>query len=257
MIFDKSIIKSNFNRFAQNYSQKADLQKQVANNLFSLAKEEFAKSSSIIDLGCGSGFILNNLKINTELQGKDIFQLDIALNMLRSNDNAGFNINGDIEMLPFLSNSFDLILSSLAFQWIGDLSGALSKIRNILKPNSPLIFSVFLDGTLMELLESKKITDVDLCINDFIRYNELENALSSNFSNYTISTQDFSLQYEDIYVLLRSIKDVGASYSYKDLDKKPFKKKAFEDINAFYLKNFNIHGKLEGSWKVAYVKAYS
>ncbi len=256
MSFNKAKIKSNFNRFSTNYNSQALLQKQVAKDLFDLAKSKITKSQNILDLGSGSGFIAKNILDNKEFLDKNIFQLDIAFDMLANNQiiNKNINnINADIDNLPFVSNSFDLALSSLAFQWLEDLNRFFYNLKNILKSQPSLAFSIFIDKTLFELKESARKLGINLSVNDFINFEDLNKILKQNFKNYKITSKDFILEYDDVYHMLRSIKNIGASYSKTNKNKTILKKKDFEDLNSFYLKKFNIHGRIRVSWKVAYV----
>ena len=123
MLFDKTQIKSNFNKSSKNYDVTATLQKQIAKNLFDLAKSEVSHSKNILDLGSGSGFIGKN--ILSKFPDTNIFQLDLAVKMLESGSQLEeniFNINADIDNLPFKQNSFELVISSLAFQWLSKLN---------------------------------------------------------------------------------------------------------------------------------------
>ncbi|TQS31481.1 hypothetical protein Golomagni_08235, partial [Golovinomyces magnicellulatus] len=45
----------------------------------------------------------------------------------------------DDETIPYESNSFDMVMSSLSLHWVNDLPGILSQINNVLKPDSPFI----------------------------------------------------------------------------------------------------------------------
>lgn len=258
MIFDKSKIKANFNRNAKNYELFADLQRQVASNLCKNFQKDIIESSDILDLGSGSGFVakeINNLNFSGK---KNLFQLDLAYNMLQflelENLNI-FNINGDIEKMPFLENSFDLITSSLALQWVSNFSDFLQQVKIIGKPDSKLIFSIFLDDTLLELKKVSNFAKVELSVNDFIVQNDLESLISNNFEDYEFLVENFTLEYCDIYDLLRFMKKIGASYSSKKTGDKILARGDFELLNQIYFENFSKTGKLYASWKVAYVKA--
>lgn len=259
--FDKAKIKSNFNRFATNYDLVADLQKQVADDLFQIAKTKINQSQNIIDLGCGSGFLADKILKECPIN-KNLFQLDLAFNMLENNKNLSkniFNINADIENLPFVNKSFDLAISSLALQWVNDFEVALKEISSILRPQSFFIFSVFIDGTLKELKDSSQVLAKNLAVNEFIGLGELKKAIySSGAVDFQIITKDFIREYQDIYQLLHSMKNVGASYSgaiKKDkILSKVLSKGDFTELNNFYLSNFGINGKIQATWKVAFVE---
>lgn len=259
MGFDKSKIKANFNKYSCNYNSFAILQKKVAQNLCEMAQLEIEKSHNIIDLGSGSGFIAAVILEKGDHKNKNIFQLDIAYDMLRNNQNKKsniFNINGDIENLPFRKNSFDLAISSLAFQWLDDLSMTFKGIKEIANNKSSLIFSIFIDETLLELKESVTKLKIDVSVNNFINLNNLEIVLKENFDDYQIVLGDFIMEYKNIYELLNSMKKIGASYSTKTSADLILKKGDLKKLNDFYLKNYTINNQLRASWKVAYVKAY-
>ena len=261
MSFNKEKIKSNFNRFSKNYNSLANLQKQVAQKLFEIAKPEIRKSQNILDLGSGTGFIAQNILSENEFAKKNIFQLDIAYNMFcqsnfTQNQNI-FNINGDIENLPFKANSFDLVLSSLALQWIDDLDLVFKNIKEICnKSKSAMVFSIFIDETLFELQKSAQELNINLSINNFIALNSLKMIIEKNFDNLQLEVQNFILEYENVFDLINSMKYIGASYSNKKSSDFLLKKRDLLDLNSFYLKNFNNCGKLKSSWKIAYIKTF-
>lgn len=265
MPFDKNKIKSNFNRFSKNYDSLANLQKQVAHKLCEFAAPEIKKSQNILDLGCGTGFITQNITQNLnpkEFAAKNIFQLDIAYNMLAQNNAAPvaqniFNINGDIENLPFKPNSFDLVLSSLAFQWINNLELTLKNIKEICqKSKSSLVFSVFVEDTLGELKKSAQQANINLAINDFISLNNLKTLITENFPNHQIELQNFSLEHENVLDLIASMKYIGASYSNKKSGDITLTKGNFSALNNFYLKSSKNCDTILSSWKVAYIKTF-
>jgi NADH dehydrogenase [ubiquinone] 1 alpha subcomplex assembly factor 5 len=57
----------------------------------------------------------------------------------------------DEEFLPFPSNTFDVVLSSLYLHWSNDLFSTLSGIHDVLKPDGVFIASLFGGNTLKEL----------------------------------------------------------------------------------------------------------
>ena len=108
-----------------------------------------------------------------------------------------------------------------------------------------------------ELAQSCKSLNINLAINDFVKLKNLEKLLeNSNFNSYNIiELNKVGLYHDDILQLIKSIKNIGASYSVKK-STKMIKKSDFENLNQFYLKNFNDNGKIKASWNIAYVKLY-
>lgn len=251
VIFNKSKIKNNFNRAAAKYDEYAVLQKLVASKLVDLSADHIKKSNKILDLGSGTGFITDLIKSTNNDISQEIFELDIAYEML--NKRAGsLKINADIENLPLRENSFNLILSSLAFQWLNNLSLVITDCQRILKNNGLLIFSIIVDGSLAELKSSSATCGVDLSVNQFITKQNLENIIAGIYRNYQCFEEEIILEYKDLYDLLNSIKKIGAGYG-NSFEKGNLTKKQFELLNSFYLKNFNSNNRIVATWRIVYV----
>lgn len=248
LIFDKSKIKNNFNKAWSSYDQNATLQKIVAKNLYNLSKPEIASATTILDLGCGTGFVAE--AILNDFPDKNIFGLDIAYLLLKSNPFATNKINADIENLPFKNNNFDLGISSLSLQWMNDLEKTIRQSLETLKNNRNFYFSIIVDGSLNELKVASEKCDIKLSINNFITISNLEKILLRLNLKYQIKIEEIILKYSDIYDLLKSIKSIGAGYS---ANKNQLKKSDFQKINNFYLKNFNLNNKVGTTWRVCYV----
>ncbi len=247
-IFDKSKIKANFNQANQSYNSNAILQKMVANELVELAKIDISKAQTIVDFGSGTGFIAD--KILSEFPDKNIFQLDIALQMLLAGQYQTQKIVADIESLPFKQNIFDLGLSSLSFQWLNDLENSILQSLKTIKNSGNFHFSLVADGSLQELKKSCQDCDIKLSVNNFIGQKNLEMILEKLNLDYQLKTQTITLEYEDFYSLLKSIKSIGAGYS---KNRQYVGRKQFEKIANFYLKNFNLNNKVFASWRVIFV----
>src|SRR5271155_896180 len=74
----------------------------------------------------------------------------LASNWTRTSLASG-NAVADEEALPFASESFDLVVSALSLHAVNDLPGALTQIRNALKPDGLFLAALFGGNTLREL----------------------------------------------------------------------------------------------------------
>jgi malonyl-CoA O-methyltransferase len=198
-----------------------------------------------LDLGSGTGFIAKN----PALKNKKVFELDIAYEMLRLNS-SGLAVNADIENLPFKEKSFDLVLSSLAFQWLNNIDVAVNEILRILKDDGQCFFSLIGDGSLKELKSAVLALEIDLSVNQFLKVEDLQKNMPANCK---ITTQEIKIEYNNLYEILAAIKGIGASYGSTKKEKN-LTKKDFENLNSFYLKNFAFDNKVHVSWNVIYVQ---
>ncbi len=102
------------------------------------------KGKRMLDLGCGYGW---HSIYAMENGASSVVGIDISQNMLKvAKEKTHFSeveyICGAIEDMDFKEESFDMVLSSLAFHYIKDYKELIEKINKVLKPNGILIFTV-------------------------------------------------------------------------------------------------------------------
>ncbi|MBT2653042.1 class I SAM-dependent methyltransferase [Oceanobacillus sp. ISL-73] len=99
---------------------------------------------SVLDLGCGYGW---HCRYARTQGASTVVGIDISEKMLTkanelTNDDGIRYVNSAIEDMEFSNQSFDIIISSLAFHYIQSFDEACAKVYNLLKKNSTFIFSV-------------------------------------------------------------------------------------------------------------------
>jgi ubiquinone/menaquinone biosynthesis C-methylase UbiE len=101
------------------------------------------KGLSVLDLGCGAGEFSRRLMA---LGAKSALGVDISANMIElANKKVPPGVkfqNTAMEDLVLEAGSFDLVVSSLAFHYVKDLSDLFQKIYLWLKPGGILLFSI-------------------------------------------------------------------------------------------------------------------
>lgn len=103
-----------------------------------LKKLGFKRDSKILDLGCGTGKILNILKQFGETTGLDSSAKAIAY---AKSKGAGTIVLGDATKLPFKKESFDAVTAMELLEHIKDDSGALQEWRRVLRQNGVLFLT--------------------------------------------------------------------------------------------------------------------
>lgn len=100
----------------------------------------FAKPGRMLDLGCGSGWFLAEMRErNWETQGVEISKAAAEI----GRKNAGLNIfNGTLEQAAFPSESFDYIRSNHSFEHIATPNETLDELYRILKRDGKLLIGV-------------------------------------------------------------------------------------------------------------------
>ena len=111
-----------FSRSAETYEEWAIPQRESALELVSFV----GPRDSILDLGCGTGFVSSFLPEDCEPVG-----VDISGGMLRKfASRFGGAVLGDAESLPFKDKSFDYVLSNFSLHWT-DLGRSIPEILRV------------------------------------------------------------------------------------------------------------------------------
>jgi malonyl-ACP O-methyltransferase BioC len=252
MSFDKKIIDYNFSSKVNEYNLKANIQKKVAKKLCKIFIENSAGKTpnkiKILDLGSGTSFVSRNLLKN--IDNCEIYELDLSLKMLNNyqkNSKKISKICGDIENLPFVESSFDVIISSFSLQWLENFDNLFSNLYKILKPRGILAFSIPDNKSFEELKDSP------FSINKMPDNQELANILLKNqFTKKTLINEKNYEKFSNLIEILKSFKKIGVNYSLTNNNKKNFK-----DLKKFYLKNFQNNLKCKKlSWSISYFIYY-
>ena len=216
-----------FSKNSKYYKDYSFIQKEVAATLVLSIKDNPRK---IIDLGCGSGFVYNNISWKVE----NFLGLDLSQNML-NNHQKDENITLSCEDFDkFDANKFqdyDVVVSSSSLQWSKDIDGLLEKIQ---KNTKSFYLAIFCDKTfesLNTMLDKKTF---------------LPNAkrLQSLFDDKNISFEikEYKKEFEDNLSLFRYIKKSGVSGGEKNLSYKEIKEviknydKSYLEFEVLYIR---------------------
>ncbi|QGP80203.1 methyltransferase domain-containing protein [Sphingobium sp. CAP-1] len=146
----KQRISDAFGAAAEHYERHAGPQRLAASLVADLAQRQKPDGvARILEIGCGTGFLTRD--IQARWPGAELIATDISPAMLAQAAShglvAGTFLTMDGEAPAFEGPWFDLILSSLAFQWFDDLEGAIARLAGLLRPGGSLIFSTMGRGS--------------------------------------------------------------------------------------------------------------
>jgi len=137
-IYDKPGFFRGYQRMRENQTGLNEILEQPA--MLSLLPD--VKGAAVLDLGCGTGELCRRIN---KLGAKAVVGVDISIKMLelaQKDMPAGVVLqNKPMEDLDFEKETFDLVVSSLAFHYVADLQPLLQKIFHWLKPSGVLLFS--------------------------------------------------------------------------------------------------------------------
>ncbi len=118
----------------------ADIQEQTVSPVYHevLKRAKVGNATNYLDVGCGSGMATHLASdLGATVSGIDASDELLTIAKERS-QKANFNI-GDLEVLPFDDDSFDVVTGFNSFQYAGNPVVALTEARRVTKPNGYVV----------------------------------------------------------------------------------------------------------------------
>ncbi|AKH70464.1 malonyl-acyl carrier protein O-methyltransferase BioC [Spongiibacter sp. IMCC21906] len=208
--FDKKDVAKSFSRAAASYDSVADLQRRVADTLFTKVADSLP---SMMDLGCGTGYSLAALRqrVTGPLIAADLAEGMLGYAKSKHVEHADYWLCGDAEDLPLADESVDGIFSSLSLQWCENFSAVCQEIERVLKPGGSAYIATLGPETLRELRQAWQSVDSYVHVNQFSAREVLEQAVQqSGLSVASWQEQQEIVRYAKLSDLTRELKKLGA-----------------------------------------------
>jgi malonyl-CoA O-methyltransferase len=141
---------------AAGYDDHARVQPEVARGLAeTIAALPLPPAARVLEIGCGTGALAEMMLERAEGRALRWMATDIAPAMverarLRLAGHEGLSFGVMDGERPDLAGPFDLICSSLALQWFGDLEAGIGRLRALLAPGGWLAFTTLAAGSFAE-----------------------------------------------------------------------------------------------------------
>lgn len=132
----QATLRRRFDRAASGYEALALLQQQSGERLAEAVMRQaaFQKTQRILDLGCGTGWLLRHLQQQWPAeQMPSMIALDLSEGMLQAagTESSPLRICADASSLPFANASIDLLLSNFALHWCDDPAQVLAEMHRV------------------------------------------------------------------------------------------------------------------------------
>lgn len=210
---EKADVAASFSRAAPTYDTVARLQREVGERLLSMLGSVQCVPTSILDLGCGTGYFRDALR--RRYPQARYLGLDIAAGMVqlargRLRDDSAWLI-ADAEALPLAGESVDLVFSSLALQWCNRPAHLFAELARVLRPGGMCVFTTLGPDTLCELRDAWAAVDMHQHVNAFVPISALSDA-AQRVSGITLrlESRPVRFQYVRVRELLDELKALGA-----------------------------------------------
>ncbi len=252
MGFDTLKLKRDFERAAVTYDDVAGLQRIVLHTLLAPSGALFSPVTGVLDAGCGTGALLSWLQ-DKRLEPY-VVPLDLAFAMCRSaasRQAVPSAVNANIESLCFEKDSFDVVVSSLALQWVNDVDAAFLEFYRVMKPGGTLLVSSFGTSTLHELKTAFSMTDGHVHVSPFLTMEEY--ARAAREAGFTVAAGEGRLhrqQVKDFDDLLLQIKSLGAGNKWRHRRKGLTTRRQLERAGQHYRDRFGVRDHLPVTWEI-------
>ena len=145
-------VAATFSAAADTYDRSADAQRRVAAALAArIGATALPARPRVLEIGCGTGFLTENLRAllpTARWLLTDISERMVARCRARFGDAQVIVMDGE---RPSCSpGAFDLISSSLAFQWFEDMETALAGLLRLLAPGGRMMFATLAEDSFRE-----------------------------------------------------------------------------------------------------------
>lgn len=221
----------------------------------------------VLDLGCRGGSIADALAASRDFGIAQLLQADIssAMAMRAHRSYPHPTVVCDEELLPFRSESFDLILSNLSLHWVNDLPGSLIQIRQSLRPDGLFCASLFGAGTLSELrdvfweAEMELKSGVSLRVSPFAEVRDLGGLLQrAGFSLPVVDTEKITVTFADVFHLMADLRGMGETNAIFDRQKTFTGRDIFAKTAALYAERYGMEdGRIPASFHVITLTAWA
>jgi len=266
---DPRAVRLAFDRAAPHYEAHAVLQREIADRLIS--RFEFIRMvpDSILDLGCGTGFVARRL--HRRYPRAQLTGIDLSASMTRLADQSmrpalpfGLGrwrsrtrfVTANAERLPFASGSFDLVVSNLVLQWCTP-DRVFDECRRVLRPGGLLMFTCFGPDTLQELRAAWRAVDQGAHVHEFADMHDLGDALvHARFAEPVMDAERLTLTYQTLPELLRDVKRIGAHNAMADRFTGLTGKRRFARFQEAYERFRGPDHRLPASYEVTYGQAW-
>jgi len=208
---NKKHIAQSFGKASQTYETQAPVQQWTANYLHDyIAGLGLDEPQDCLEIGCGTGFLTRkmlNLFANSYWLVTDLSPDMVARCRETIEGQAEFCVMDGEH--PNTDQRFDLIVSTLAFQWFHNLPVALEGLTQLLKPGGRLVFSTLGKHSFQEWRENLQRLNMSVGLHDYPVLEDLEQMIFGNCQVH-FEKQVRIQPYENGLDFLKALKAIGA-----------------------------------------------
>lgn len=145
-IINKTLVGNRFKHGRATYNEAATPQQHIANHLFDLWQKHGLKTTSILEIGVGSGYFTSLFSAKLPKTTKVLWDISPASDSI---------IKADAETeLPKITEHFGAIVAASTMQWFNSPAAFMIQVARVLESGGLGVFSTFGPDTFRELSEA-------------------------------------------------------------------------------------------------------
>ncbi len=262
-VFDRRLLRVRRERAATSLNAHDFLLNEIGDRLSDRLADVTRKFPLALDLGCRGGVLARVLTGRGGIE--TLLQSDLSPRNAAAARRHGPSFVADEELLPIKSQSLDAILSNLSLHWVNDLPGALTQIRDALKPDGLFIASMFGAGTLTELrtclmeAELAESGGVSPRVSPFAGLRDAAGLLQrAGFALPVADSDTLTVTYPDLFRLLADLRGMGETNLLLDRLKQPTRRTIFARAAALYHERFaDVDGRLRATFQILFLTGWA
>lgn len=245
----KALIRKRFRRGLDTYSDAADIQARMADKLCSMIAAYRTHFPDVLEIGAGTGLLTDRLDHSITWERRMVNDLVTECRRFHSHRDKTIFLPGDAENLNW-GETFDLICSNAAFQWIADLPAFLKRLKIFSTSGGLLAFSSFGPDNLKEL---SALTGTGL---QYYSVEELTAMLErSGFQIHQAEMESHIRKFADPLDILKQMRRTGVGASAGQVWWTP---RRLAEFRKEYRSRFgNAAGEVSLTWNPVYILAVS
>jgi SAM-dependent methyltransferase len=178
---------------------------------------------------------------------------------------AAPSVAADEEALPFRDGALDLVVSTLALQFVNDLPGTLAQIRRALRPDGLFLAALLGGETLTELRASFAAAEADLTnsasprVAPFADVRALGLLLQRTGFALPVSDIDrITVRYASPFALMHDLRRMGATNSMIERSRTPLRRSVLMRMAETYAQRFgDPDGRVRATFEVVWLSGWA
>lgn len=210
-------VRRRFDRAVHSYDEHDFLARLTAEGLLDRLQPVQVKAARVLNLGAATGHL--GRQLGKHFKGSRVVNLDLSHAMLRAAKRnrgrfaRGSEIQANVQSLPLVDNSVDVVIANLVLPWVADPPAMFAEVARVLRHEGVFAFAALGPDSLHELRSAFAGDDV-AHLREFADMHDVGDALvRAGLRDPVMDVDRLQVRYRDSAALFRDLDAFGARNS--------------------------------------------